>query len=120
MQFQLALVIVPIAGFFTLLFPETAEFKFEIPNWPEAFLLLGLGLFATCGHLLLVFAASYTQASLLAPFQYLEIVGATILGIWVFGDIPTGYTITGVAIIVSAGIYLWYRERLAHNDLPQA
>ena len=80
------------------------------PNWYEWQLLVGLGLVATGGHLLLVFAASKIPANLLAPFQYVEIIGATFLGFFVFGDVPTVYTLIGIALIVLSGLYLWYRE----------
>ena len=46
-----------------------------------------------------------------APFQYVEIVGATTLGFIFFGDFPDPLTWVGVAVIVSSGLYVYYRER---------
>ena len=86
------------------------------PNSYEWQLLIALGLVATGGHLLLVFAASKVPANLLAPFQYLEIIGATFLGFFVFGDIPTIYTSIGITLIVLSGLYLWYRENQLQKD----
>ena len=110
MQFQMGLIIVPILGIFVMLFPNTVGFRMTAPNWYEWQLLIGLGLVATGGHLLLVFSASKMPATLLAPFQYLEIIGATFLGYFVFGDIPTVSTSIGILLIVLSGIYLWHRE----------
>ena len=110
MQFQMGLIIIPILGFFVLLFPNMDGFQMTAPNSYEWQLLIALGLVATGGHLLLVFAASKVPANLLAPFQYLEIIGATFLGFFVFGDIPTIYTSIGITLIVLSGLYLWHRE----------
>ena len=81
--------------------------------WPDRWqwmLLAGLGVIATSGHLLVVHAFRRAPAGLLAPFQYVEIIGATILGLVFFGDFPDATTWVGVAIIVSAGMYVFHRE----------
>lgn len=82
--------------------------------WPTAFewfLLAGLGVIGTTAHLLVVYAFQRAPAGVLAPFQYIEIIGATILGLVVFGDFPDAFTWCGVAIIVASGLYVFHRER---------
>ena len=116
MQFQMGLIIVPILGIFVLLFPNIDGFEMTSPNFYEWNLLIALGLVATGGHLLLVFAAGKAPANLLAPFQYVEIIGATFLGFFVFGDVPTIYTLIGITLIVLSGLYLWYRENQLQKD----
>ena len=54
-----------------------------------------------------------TPASTLAPFQYIEIIGATIVGYLVFGDFPDFWTWVGTAIILASGLYVFNRERKA-------
>ena len=81
---------------------------------PSAFawgMLLSLGVIATIGHLLIVFAARRVDGSLIAPFQYLEIISATTFGYFFFDDFPAPITWLGVAIIVSSGLYVYFRER---------
>lgn len=73
-------------------------------------LLAGLGLIATVGHLLVVHAFRGAPVSILAPFQYIEIIGATILGLLVFNEFPDPVTWLGVLIIVGSGIYVFHRE----------
>jgi S-adenosylmethionine uptake transporter len=90
---------------------------------PDALLLLvGMGTVATVGHLLLTEAFRYAPAGLLAPFQYLEIVSATLLGYLLFDDLPDATTVVGIAIIVGSGLYVFHRERLnalrAPRELP--
>lgn len=52
-----------------------------------------------------------TPASTLAPFQYIEIVGATVLGYVFFGDFPDFWTWVGTAVILASGLYVFQRER---------
>lgn len=72
----------------------------------------GLGFFAGLGHFLVVKSLNYAGVSVLAPFGYLQLVGAAILGYIVFEDIPDLWTWVGAAIIVSCGVYISYRERV--------
>lgn len=73
-------------------------------------LILVLGLLATFGHLFVVAAFRHAEASLLAPFQYIEIISATIVGLLVFGDFPSASKWAGIAIIVASGLYTFWRE----------
>lgn len=78
----------------------------------ELMWVVGMGIAATLGHAFIVFAAGNAPANLLAPFQYVEIIGATTLGYLVFADIPAKSTVIGVGVIVLSGIYLFHRERV--------
>ena len=84
------------------------------PVWPSLVdwgLLVLLGVVATVGHQMVVHAFRRAEAGILAPFQYLEIVGATIYGFILFRDFPDAVTWLGVSIIVGSGYYVFYRER---------
>ena len=84
------------------------------PVWPSVgdwLLLALLGAIATSGHILIVLALNRASIAVLAPFQYLEIISATLLGLVFFGDFPDTLTWTGIAIIVGSGLYVFYRER---------
>ena len=52
------------------------------------------------------------EANVLAPFQYLEIIGATFFGFWLFADFPTLTAWLGISIIVLSGIYVFKRETM--------
>lgn len=88
--------------------PTLAAMPIPSEAWP---LLLGLGVLGTTGHLLIALAFRHAEASLLAPFQYLEIISATILGYVLFGEFPDALTWTGVGIILASGLYVFHRER---------
>lgn len=84
------------------------------PVWPaqrELWLLAGVGLIATLSHVCISFALALAPASVLAPIQYLEIVGATFLGYLIFSDLPDTMTFAGIALIVGAGLFVFFRER---------
>jgi len=80
------------------------------PVWAPA-AVLAAGATASVSFLLIAAAFARVEASVLAPLQYLEIVGATILGLLVFGDFPAALTWAGTAIIVASGVYVVQRER---------
>ena len=83
----------------------------EIPEFGIRWTLIGaLGILAAFGHLVVVFAFRMASASILAPFQYVEIVNATLLGFWLFGDFPDAWKWFGISLIIGSGIYLFARE----------
>lgn len=73
-------------------------------------LVLMMGAFGVLGHHIFVLAFQRAPASLLAPFQYLEIVSAALLGLIVFGDFPDPIKWLGIAIIVASGLFVFWRE----------
>ena len=87
----------------------------EAQHWP---LLVFLGLCAASGHFLIILAYERVRAATLAPFGYFEIVTATLLGFFIFGDFPDRFTWLGIAIIIASGIYISNRERV--NNLVTA
>lgn len=74
-------------------------------------LLVLLGAIACVGHLLLVRAFRFADASALAPFHYFEIIGAVVFGWYFFSDIPSAATWLGITIIIGSGIYIYLREQ---------
>lgn len=76
-------------------------------------LLIFMGMFSGVTFFLFAEAFRRTPASTLAPFQYIEIIGATIVGYVVFGDFPDLWTWIGTAIILASGLYVFHRERKA-------
>ena len=96
-----------------LVFGAFTEIPVLASVWPDTFqwgLLAGLGVIATVGHLLVVHAFRHAPVGVLAPFQYIEIVGATVLGLTIFNDFPDLTTWVGVSIIAASGIYVFRRE----------
>ncbi len=91
---------------------EVPMFSTVKPDLSQLLLLGSLGLIATVAHLLIVFAYRLAPISILAPFQYVEIIGATILGVILFNDFPELVTWLGIALIIGAGSYIFHRESI--------
>ncbi|KPF67370.1 multidrug DMT transporter permease [Bosea sp. AAP35] len=92
-------------------------FIWQPMTWP--FLLLGLfiGVSSTVGHWLLVTAFRYADASLLAPFSYLQLLWASIFGYLLFAVLPDSWTLVGAVIIAASGLYTAHRERIRARAL---
>ena len=71
--------------------------------------LIGFGIL---GHLLMIRAFAAAPAGDIAPYGYAGLLFAVIFGLVLFGETPDGFTLLGAVVIVTAGIYVWYRERL--------
>jgi S-adenosylmethionine uptake transporter len=92
------------------------------PVWPTAGewgFLVALGALGSVAHMMVVFAFRHAAAGVLAPFQYLEIISATLLGLLIFGDFPDATTWMGTAVIVGAGLYVFHRERKLARTLKR-
>lgn len=92
--------------------------RLEIPvltlSWPgpaQWIYLACMGLIAAISHQMINNAFARAEAGVLAPLQYLEIISATLIGWFFFGDFPDPLTWGGTAIIIGAGIYVFHRER---------
>lgn len=72
--------------------------------------MAAMGALGGLGHLILIRALTIAPASLLAPFVYTQIAWALVLGYLVFGDVPDRWMLTGCAVIVASGLYVFYRE----------
>ena len=85
------------------------------PTIPATWVAVGwmvlIGALGSFCHFLIVLAFSKTQASILAPFQYIEIVSATLLGLIIFDDFPDALKWLGIAIIICSGLYIFWREQ---------
>jgi drug/metabolite transporter (DMT)-like permease len=51
-----------------------------------------------------------------APFFYLSLVWASILGFAVWGDVPTISLVLGSAVVVASGLFLLWRESNARQE----
>ena len=90
-------------------------FQWVTPKADDWILFFAVGICATIGHGLLIWATDFIEASIIAPLHYVEIIGAVIIGYWLFGDLPDAYTVFGCSIVVVAGLVITYRERLRHK-----
>lgn len=82
------------------------------PDWAWMATLCVTG---ALGHYLLIRCYEVAEASAVQPFSFLQIVFASAVGIWVFGEVLRWNVALGAAIIVAAGIFALLRERRARR-----
>ncbi|PZU93314.1 MAG: EamA family transporter [Chelatococcus sp.] len=85
---------------------------------------IGLGVFvgvsSTVGHLFVVMAFRHADASLLAPFSYMQLFWASIFGFLLFAVLPDLWTWIGAVVIAASGLYTAHRERVRARDALKA
>jgi drug/metabolite transporter (DMT)-like permease len=88
-------------------------FDWQTPTTEQWLMLVAVGLLGGLGHYAIIKAYERSEAALVAPFAYTEMVWATSLGFLAFGDFPDLFTFAGTAIIIASGVYVVHRERQA-------
>jgi drug/metabolite transporter (DMT)-like permease len=92
----------------------------QTPGLFVAAIMLLMGVAAGAGHHLLIKAHTIAPAATLAPFIYTQMIWMILLGYLVFNQVPDRYTLIGATIVVSSGLYVYYREQLAKQRQAKA
>ncbi|MCZ0960945.1 DMT family transporter [Paracoccus benzoatiresistens] len=95
----------------TVLGLMTLPLGWVMPDATTAALLVGSGLLGGVAQILLTSAYRHADASLVAPFEYVSMLLAIVIGWYVFGEAPTGVVLTGAVLVIGAGIGIIWRER---------
>lgn len=94
-----------------------APFDLVMPDTSYHWLaFLGLGLCGALGHFYLIKAYAMAEASVISPFDYGQLIGATVLGYLIWGDFPDLWTWIGAGILVCSGVYVARREGFIKSD----
>lgn len=80
------------------------------PDWTGLFGMVMIGLITAAAQLLMTEGYRMADTTLVAPFEYGAIVYATALGAVLYGEYPDPTGLVGIAIVVTAGLYVWRRE----------
>ena len=98
------------------------EFSFVGPFFTEDIKLydwlwiLMICILGTTAHYFVIKAYQVSQASILQPFNYLQLVFVSIIGIFIFDEILEMPIVIGSVIIVSAGLYTFWRDKQERID----
>lgn len=91
----------------------SAQFLLRAWVWPkmeDTLVIAGLGVMsAVIGHLLTQ-AYRLSNASAVAPFEYMLLIYSLFWGWTVFGEWPAPTVFVGAAIVISSGVYIFVRE----------
>jgi drug/metabolite transporter (DMT)-like permease len=89
----------------------TLPFGWVIPTMTEALTLIFAGLLGGLGQILLTSSYREADASLVAPFDYVSMIFALLIGYFAFDEVPTMTMLAGAALVITAGILIIWRER---------
>ena len=87
-----------------------ALFVWEWPDLKSLGALIGLGIIGTLAHLSVARAYLAADASACAPYEFVRLPYAALIGYLLFGEVSDGWTWFGAAIIAGAAIYVAHRE----------
>ena len=105
--YQLAL----LTGLFALLLP----LGWTSPTPVDTAWIVFNGVSNAVGQYWWTRALHLAPASAVAPFNYLSLIWASILGFAIWGDVPTVSLVIGSAIVVASGLFLFWRESNARQ-----
>lgn len=119
-QFWFGLIAVLVIGAGLGMGVTLGQFSFGIGAGPTPLFWLLPLMGALSGGTFLLFTGAFrrAEAGTLAPLQYLEIIGATAVGYWFFGDFPDLLTWVGAAIILGSGLFVLQSAR-SNNAVNQ-
>lgn len=80
------------------------------PTSSELGLLVLMALIGIVGQWCLIQGFRMGEATVVAPANYIRLVFATVLGIYLFGEIPDLFTVVGSLIIIGSNLLLIYQE----------
>jgi drug/metabolite transporter (DMT)-like permease len=89
----------------------TIPFGWVVPTPREAVLLVSAGLLGGIGQVLLTESYRNAEVGVIAPFEYVSMLLALVLGYVIFAEVPTFSMLSGALLIVAAGLFIIWRER---------
>jgi drug/metabolite transporter (DMT)-like permease len=96
----------------------TAPFGWVTPTAFDVLCLAGVGFANIVAQFCVIRSLKLASASVVVPYQYTLIVWSVVFGWLMFAELPDIYTIGGAAIIVAAGLYIFWREQVAARRAP--
>lgn len=77
----------------------------------SATIFFGAAFFLIFAYLTSVVSMRVGEIGFVSPFRYTILLWALMLGFFLFGEVPDAWTLVGTLIIVTMGIFTFYREQ---------
>jgi drug/metabolite transporter (DMT)-like permease len=107
---SMALILLSFAVGTILVFALPAWLVWVWPSPADLGRIIVLSLLGVTSQLCFVRACALGELAVIAPFDYSRLLFATLLGLWLFGEVPAWSTLLGAAVIVGAMLFILYRE----------
>lgn len=90
------------------------------PDTAGLALMVAMAVIGGVAHYLIIRAFEWGEASRLAPLGYFELVTATVVGYFVFGDFPDSWTWLGMCVVIASGLYVSLSSDVPRPRPPDA
>jgi len=101
-----------LAVFTALLLP----FGFALPTGQDALLMAAAGIANGVAQYWWTRSLHLAPPSAVAPFNYLSLVWASVMGFVIWGDRPTRDLLIGAAVVVGSGLNIFWREAVRRRE----
>ena len=72
------------------------------------------------GHYLLIKAFEAAEAAVIQPFAYLQTVFASAIGVAIFSEPLSPWTVAGGAVVMGAGLFAFWREQVRAREAAES
>jgi len=104
MVFYAALGFLPVTGILML-------FYWEAPDPTSLAFMLLLGVITLFAQYAIVQSVQYARVHVIAPFEYITVIWAILIGWFIFSEPPTFTMMSGASLIIAAGLgIIWYEK----------
>lgn len=80
-------------------------------RWSDVALLALAAVFLSTGYHAVISATRYAEVSVVAPFRYVGMLWALVLGFVFWGDVPNVLAWTGIGLLIGAGLFMLQQQR---------
>jgi drug/metabolite transporter (DMT)-like permease len=94
----------------------TVPFGWVPPTGYDLLCLAGVGFANIVAQFCVIRSLKLASASVVVPYQYTLIIWSVVFGWLMFAELPDSYTVAGAAIIVAAGLYIFWREQVKARE----
>lgn len=103
-----------------VLFAVPTAWFWVTPTLTDLVLVAIAGLLMSVGQWAMINAYRAGEAAAIAPMEYFRLLFASLLGFWIFAEIPTVYTLVGSLIVVASTLYTIHRNAVVKRSGDQA
>ena len=102
--------------FGTLIMLPGAALTWETPTLTQTGWLVLAGVLGAFGQGFLARAYDAGEVSIVAPFDFMRLPVAALLGYLIFNELPDPWSIAGTIVIIASAVYLMRRGRIEQRE----
>lgn len=91
-------------------------FYWETPEPESLVLMICLGGITMVAQYTLVHAYQYARVHVIAPFEYITVLWAVLIGWFIFAEKPSSSMMAGASLIIFAGLMIWWFEKTEYGE----